>query len=140
MKVIEDKIKNEKTLPELGIKKDLKRHPDYRDEKPSTNNFNVGDLYKRGMSLADKIIIKISERTIPFSQISVNLLIDCSGFIKFENKLKQFVIISGIADSLDILNISYAISLIGDGQFYCQYRWYCFRYQGSEKGTSFARC
>ena len=119
MKEIDDKIKNNKKLPELGIKKDLKGQPDYRNEKPSTNNFNVKELYERGMSLANKIIKNLSERRIPFSHISVNLLIDCSGFIILENKLKQFVIICGIVNALNIVNISYAISLVGDSQFEC---------------------
>ena len=36
MKEIEDKIKNKNNqLPELGIKKDLKGQPDYRNENPS---------------------------------------------------------------------------------------------------------
>ena len=119
MKEIEDKIKNNKKLPELGIKKDLKGQPDYRNEKPSSNNFNVIELYQRGMSLANKIIKNISVKRVPFSHISVNLLIDCSGFINLENKLKQFVIICGIVNSLNIVNIPYAISLVGDSQFEC---------------------
>ena len=49
MKEIEDKIKNNKKLPELGIKKDLKGQPDYKNEKPVSNNFNVIKLYQRGM-------------------------------------------------------------------------------------------
>ena len=119
MKEIEDKIKNDKPLPDLGIKKDLKGQPDYRNEKPSSDNFNVIELYQRGMSLANKIIKNISEKIIPFSHISVNLLIDCSGFINLENKLKQFVIICGIVNALNIVNISYAISVVGDSQFEC---------------------
>ena len=119
MKEIEDKIKNNKQLPELGIKKNLKGQPDYRNEKPSSNNFNVINLYERGMSLTNKIVKNISEKAIPFSDISVNLLIDCSGFINIENKLKQFVIICGIINALNIVNIPYAISLVGDSQFEC---------------------
>jgi hypothetical protein len=72
MKEIEDKIKNNKKLPELGIKKDLKGQPDYKNEKSVSNNFNVIKLYQRGMILANKIIKNLS---IPFSHISVNLLI-----------------------------------------------------------------
>ena len=71
------------------------------------------------MILANKIIKNLSEKIIPFSHISVNLLIDCSGFINLENKLKQFVIICGIVNALNIVNISYAISLVGDSQFEC---------------------
>ena len=119
MKEIEDKIKNNKKLPELGIKKDLKGQPEYRNENPTSNNFNVIELYQRGMILANKIIKNLSEKRIPFSHISVNLLIDCSGFINLENKLKQFVIICGIVNALNIVNISYAISLVGDSQFEC---------------------
>ncbi len=37
--------------------------------------------------LAKKIIKQISEK-IPFSHLSVNLLLDYSGFINLENKLK----------------------------------------------------
>jgi len=120
MKEIEDKIKNNNNqLPELGIKKDLKGQPDYRNENPSSTNFNVIELYKRGISLARKIIKTISEKTIPFSHLSVNLLLDCSGFINLENKLKQFVILCGIINALNIVNISYAITLVGDSQFEC---------------------
>ena len=119
MKEIEDKLKNNKKLPELGIKKDLKGQPDYRNEQPSCNNFNIIELYQRGMILANKLIKNLSEKRIPFSQISVNLLIDCSGFINLENKLKQLVIICGIVNALNIVNILYAISLVGDSQFEC---------------------
>jgi hypothetical protein len=119
MKEIEDKIKNNKTLPEIGIKKDLKGQPDYRNEKPSSMNFNVVGLFQRGMLLAHKIVKNISEKTIPFSHSSVNLLLDCSGFINLENKLKQFVIVCGIVNALNIVNINYAISIVGDSQFEC---------------------
>jgi hypothetical protein len=119
MKEIEDKIKNNKILPELGIKKDLKGQPDYRNEKPSSKNFNVVELYQRGMSLANKIIKDLSEKSIPFSHTSVNLLLDCSGFINLENKLKQFVIVCGITNALNIVNINYSISIVGDSQFEC---------------------
>ena len=119
MKEIEDKIKNNKLLPELGIKKGLKGQPDYRNEKPSSMNFNVIGLYERGMSLANKIVKNISEKSVPFSHISVNLLLDCSGFINIENKLKQFIIVCGIINALNIVNIEYAISLVGDSQFEC---------------------
>ena len=117
MKEIEDKRRIDKPLPELRIKEDLKEETDYRKEKPLNNIFNVIELYKNGMSLANKIIKNISEKKIPFSHISVNLLLDCSGFISIENKLKQFVIICGIVNALNIVNIPYAISLVGDIQF-----------------------
>ena len=71
---IEDKIKNGKPLPELGIKKDLKGQNDFREVKPSKNVFNISELYQRGISLANKIIKNISEKTIQLSHISVNLL------------------------------------------------------------------
>ncbi len=119
MKELEDKIKNNKQLPDLGIKKDLRGQPDYRNEKPSSTNFKGIELYQRGIFLANKIIKKLSDKTIPFSHISVNILLDCSGFINIENKLKQFVIICGIINALNIVNISYAISLVGDSQFEC---------------------
>ena len=119
MKEIEDKIKENKKLPELGIKKDLKGQPDYKNEKPSSQNFNVLNLYQRGMSLAHKITKNLSEKSIPFSHISVNLLLDCSGFINIKNKLKQFVIVCGITNALNLVNISYAITIVGDSQFEC---------------------
>ena len=119
MKEIEDKIKNNQNLPEIGIHKDLKGLPDYRNEKPSSLNFNVEDLYQRGMSLANKLIKDLSVKSIPFSHISVNLLLNCSGFINIENKLKQFVIVCGIVNALNIVNINYAISIFGDNQFAC---------------------
>ena len=71
------------------------------------------------MSLANKIIKDLSEKSIPFSHTSVNLLLDCSGFINIENKLKQFVIVCGIVNALNIVNINYAISIVGDSQFEC---------------------
>ena len=119
MKEIEEKIKKKVTLPELGIKKNLEGQPDYIDEKPLSLIFNAQNLYEKGLSLAKKIIKNCSDKTIPFSDISVNILLDCSGFINIQNKLKQFVIICGIANSLTVLNIPYAISLVGDSQFEC---------------------
>ena len=76
-------------------------------------------LYQRGMTLTNKIIKNISEKKIPFSHLSVNLLLDCSRFIDIRDKLKQFVIICGIVKALNIVNIPYAISLVGDSQFVC---------------------
>ena len=119
MKEIEDKIKNNKTLPELGIKRNLKSMPLYENEKASSENFNVTILYQKGMMLARKIIKNISQKKIPFSHISVDLLISCSGFISISNKLKQFVILCGIVEALNIVNINYAITLVGDSQFKC---------------------
>ena len=119
MREIEDKIKNNKKLPELGIKKDLECMPTYENEKPSSNNFNVKILYQKGLSLARKIIKNISQKTIPFSHISVDLLLSCSGFISLENKLKQFVIVCGIVEALNIVNINYEITVVADSQFKC---------------------
>jgi len=67
MKEIEDKIKNNKILLEIRIKKDLKRQPDYKNEKPSSQNINDGELYQRGIFLSNKIIKDISEKSFPFS-------------------------------------------------------------------------
>ena len=118
MKEIEEKIKNKKfPLPDLGIKKDLKAQSDFRNLHSSSNEFNVIKLYEEGRYLAKKIVIELSKRKIPFNKISVNLLLDCSGFISIENKLKQFTIICGIVNSFNILNIQYAISIVGDSQF-----------------------
>ena len=51
------------------------------------NKFQFIKSYNRGMTLTKKIIKQISEK-IPFSHLSVNLLLDYSGFINLENKLK----------------------------------------------------
>ena len=89
MKEIEENIKKNKPLPSLGIKKDLKGQPYYKDEYRNNENlnFNVNELYNRGISLANKIIMQMSCRKIPYNDISVNILLDCSGFINIENKL-----------------------------------------------------
>ena len=119
MKEIEDKIKYNKPLPNLGIKRNLVGQPDYKTEKPSFEEFNVNDLYQSGMILANNLVKTLSEKNIPFAQISVNLLIDCSGFIKIQDKLKQFTIICGITNALNIVNIKYAISIVAESQFPC---------------------
>ena len=119
MKEIEDKIRNKKSLPSLEIKKYLTRQKDYRNEKKFYSNFNVNNLYNKGMFLANKIIMEISYRKIPYNSISVNILLDCSGFINIEDKLKHFTIICGIINALNIVNINYAINLVGDSQFQC---------------------
>ena len=120
MKEIEEKIKNKKyPLPDLGIKKDLKGQSDLNNEDSATNIFNIIKLYEEGRFLAKKIVIELSKRKIPFNKISVNLLLDCSGFISIENKLKQYTIICRIVNSFNILNIQYAISIVGDSQFGC---------------------
>lgn len=46
-------------------------------------------------------------------------MLDTSGFIKIENKLKYFIIVCGITNALNIVNIPYAINLIGDSQVQC---------------------
>lgn len=102
---------------EIRIKKDLKRQRDYKNEKPSSQNINVGELYQRGIFLSNKIIKDISEKSFPFSHYSVNLILDCTGFINIENKLKQFAIECGIVIALNIANINYAISIVCDSQF-----------------------
>ena len=114
---IEDNIKNNKTLPELIIQKNLKYISTKEKEKSSSNNYNVKILYEKGMILARKIIKSISQRKIPFNQISVDLLISCSGFISAMNKLKQFVILCGIVEALQIVNIKYSLTVIGKIQF-----------------------
>ena len=119
MKALEQTINNKKPLPKLGIKRDLKGQPDYRNEKPFSDIYNVFELYSRGDSLANKTIMEIACRKVPFNDISINLLLDCSGFINIENKLKHFVIICGIVNALNLVNIPYAISLVADSQFQC---------------------
>ena len=119
MKEIDEKIKNKKPLPNLGFKKNLKGQPDYRNEQPSSDIFNVNELYQSGVILANNLVKYISEKNIPFSQMSVNLLIDCSGFINIENKLKQFTILCGIVNALNVVNINYAISVVAESQFAC---------------------
>ena len=117
MKIIDDKITNKENLPELLLKNELKEKLSYKNEKPLSKNFNVIGLYQIGMSLARKIVKNLSQKLIPFSHSSVNILLDCSGFINIENKLKQFIIVCGIVNALNIVNINYAISIIGDNQF-----------------------
>ena len=46
-------------MPELGIKKDLRDMPDYRNEKPSSNDYNVIELYQREITLINKIVKNI---------------------------------------------------------------------------------
>ena len=46
-------------------------------------------------------------------------MFDCSGFISIKNKIKLFVIICGLTNALNIVNIPYTLILIGGSDFNC---------------------
>jgi len=56
---------------------------------------------------------------ISFSNIAVNILVDCSSFISDENKIFNMFIICALTDALTALEIPYSAAVIADQNFKC---------------------
>ena len=118
IKEIEEMKINNEEIPKLQIKNPLIGQGDFSDYKPISTNFKIKEIYTKGLFLAQRIIKELSEVNVPFNDISVNLIIDCSGFIEPQNKLKEFLLICGIINTFYLTNISYCITMSGDSQFH----------------------
>lgn len=67
--------------------------------------------------ISQMIIKNIYENDIPFLNIGVSILIDCSGYINKENKLFNMLLICGLTEALNSIGISYSVALISDENF-----------------------
>ena len=114
-----DKIIDKNNKPSLELKYDFNVPNIPQENINETQEFRVKKLYNLGKNLCCKLIKNICEKDVPFNEQSVYILFDCSGFISIKNKLKLFVIICGLTNALNIVNIPYTLILIGDSDFNC---------------------
>ena len=113
-----DKIVDKNKKPSLQLKYDFNL-PNIPEE--NFNDFKelkVKKLYNLGINFCSKLMKNICEKDIPFADQAAYILFDCSGFINIKNKLKMFLIICGLTNALNIVNIPYTLILIGDSEDY----------------------
>ena len=76
---------------------------------------NLGD------PIASKIIIEVSKKNlkeyIPFKDLEVNLIVDCSRYIPNDAKYFNVILTCAIAMALNALKIRYSIGLVADYSF-----------------------
>ena len=114
-----DKIVDKNNKPSLELKYDFNLPNIPLENCNDSQELKVKRLYNLGKNFCSKLIKNIFEKDVPFSDEAAYILFDCSGFISIKNKLKLFVIISGLTNALNIINIPYTLILIGDSDFNC---------------------
>ena len=124
IKLIIDKMKNIKQNEDFKIEKEpIKKH--LISEEYFDRNYNNEEIFNKIIELSEpissEIIIELSKKNlkefIPFKELEVNLLIDCSRYISDDAKYFNIIIICGIAMALNALKIKYSLGLIGDYSF-----------------------
>ena len=102
--------------PPLPIKKEYEKY-EPKNIKNNSQDFPIERIMKHSLPLSSEFIIHASEYEIPFKQICVNILIDCSYFICDENKIYNMYLVCAITFALNVLEIPYSIALVSDEKF-----------------------
>ena len=85
--------------------------------KPNKTNLAIKELYEKSLFITSYIIKEASEYEIPYENICVNILIDCSIYINDLNKIYNLISIFGLIESLFELKIPYSVTVISDEKF-----------------------
>ncbi|OHT04875.1 hypothetical protein TRFO_27550 [Tritrichomonas foetus] len=85
------------------------------DTKATT--FTIKGIIENCLHIQSRLIEDSVNASIPFSQMAVNLLIDCSSFIIKENKIYNMMLLCAFSYALNALEIPYAISIVADQRF-----------------------
>ena len=116
--------------------KDLDINSDFKLENAPTIKYNISEyiidqnnninnelekIIQISWPISTGIISEISKKNlkeyIPFNNLEVNLLVDCSRYISNEAKYFNVILFCGIANALNALKIRYSIGLVADYQF-----------------------
>ena len=112
--ITKEKMQQDESAKEFPITKNLltKNHDNYEF---------LDEILNISESISSKIIIEASKRIItkkiPFENIEVNFIVDCSRYLSEEAKYFNMIILCGIAVALNCLKIKYSLGLMGDGDF-----------------------
>ena len=79
----------------------------------------IQELINQSMSLSQRLIVAVANQHIPFSQLCVNILVDCSCFISNENKMFNMMLICAMTYALDVLGVPYSAAVFSDSNFKC---------------------
>ena len=94
---------------------------EYIKERNNNDGNNLEKVIKISLPISTSIITEISKKNlkdyIPFKELEVNLLVDCSRYISNEGKYFNAILATGIAMALNALKIRYSIGLMADYQF-----------------------
>ena len=85
----------------------------------SQKQFSVLPLIEQSYFFSQELIKSASEQEVPFSNIAVNILVDCSSFISDENKVFNMMIVCALTNALTALKIPYSAAVIADQNFRC---------------------
>ena len=112
--ITKESLEQEKPAKDFLITKDLlqKNHNNYE---------YLDELLNISETISSKIIIEASKRNItkniPFEDIEVYFIIDCSRYLSEEVKYFNMIILCGIAVALNCLKIKYSLGLMGNDDF-----------------------
>lgn len=83
------------------------------DENVDKENYPINPLINQSSIFGQPFIKSASELDLPWSTMSMNILIDCSENINKENKIYNMMIICGLTEAVTTLGIPYSVSVIG---------------------------
>ena len=113
--------KEGKELPKLDLGTNFQIYrpkPKYLDSiKNLKEGFFIEKLIDISKNLASKLYNHAASIDIPFSNLTANIIIDCTFFISNENKFYFMFLISALTCALNALEIPYLVSLISDENF-----------------------
>ncbi|KAH0789512.1 hypothetical protein GPJ56_006553 [Histomonas meleagridis] len=87
--------------------------------QPNKNEFPIQELIQQSYYLSAPFIQAATDSTVPYSNICVCILVDCSSFISDVNKIFNMLIICSLTAALNSLEIPYSVLLIADEKFKC---------------------
>ena len=125
IKLIIDKMKNIKIEDELRLDNEPIEKYKISENLFIKNNYNNHDVFEKikniSYPIAARIITEVSKKNlkeyIPFKNLEVNILIDCSRYIPNESKYFNIILLCSITIALNALKIKYNIGLVSDFHF-----------------------
>ena len=124
IKLIIDKIKAMKPEDDFKIENEPKKKHLISEnllERNKNNQDILNMIINLGDPIASKIIIEVSKKNlkeyIPFKDLEVNLIVDCSRYIPNDAKYFNVILTCAIAMALNALKIRYSIGLVADYSF-----------------------
>ena len=118
------KMKNIDVNNQIKFEENIKSYiPLYFNEKVinTENENNLNKLINESCFLATYLYSAISEKSktnnIPYDNIEVNILIDCTRIISDQTKYYNMLIVCGLSIALHSIEIPFSLSLVGDKDF-----------------------
>ncbi|KAK8853815.1 hypothetical protein M9Y10_016358 [Tritrichomonas musculus] len=85
--------------------------------RSTATDFPVKELIDQSQNLIANLISKASDMNCPYPSMSCNLLIDCSSFISYQNKLYNFMLVIAFSYALSAIEVPFSIAIVADKNF-----------------------